>query len=209
MIMVWERYCYASPKPEFFLFSLFIFSFISQLIWVCLGWNFHRWFSIHKQENWCIIDLFSLQFCRSQHSYPVPLSNWVFFTHIPIYTDTALSLVKKFVQSALEFMKKILVCGAEGVCEISHEFQQYWDEVTELWFLAMQSEYQPTQVLCLINICYIYRSYDNGRVNWLKGGGGACARFTWVPVVLGWGHWTSVPGLAIWLSTHLQNSMNP
>ena len=23
MIMVWERYCYASPKPEFFLFSLF------------------------------------------------------------------------------------------------------------------------------------------------------------------------------------------
>ena len=24
--------CYASPKPEFFLFSLFIFSFISQLI---------------------------------------------------------------------------------------------------------------------------------------------------------------------------------
>ena len=31
--MVWERYCYASPKPEFFLFSLFIFSFISQLIY--------------------------------------------------------------------------------------------------------------------------------------------------------------------------------
>ena len=40
MIMVWERYCNASPKPEFFLFSLFIFSFISQLIWVRLGWNF-------------------------------------------------------------------------------------------------------------------------------------------------------------------------
>ncbi|XP_063956391.1 neurochondrin homolog [Lytechinus pictus] len=35
-------------------------------------------------------------------------------------------------------MKKILVCGSEGVCEISTEFQQYWDEVTELWFLAMQ-----------------------------------------------------------------------
>ncbi|XP_071499941.1 neurochondrin-like [Diadema antillarum] len=52
--------------------------------------------------------------------------------------DTSLSLVKKFVQSALEFMKKILVCGSEGMCEISHEFQQYWDEVTELWFLAMQ-----------------------------------------------------------------------
>ena len=74
MIMVWERYCNASPKPEFFLFSLFIFSFISQLIWVRLGWNFHRWFSIQKQVNWCTIDLFSLKFCTSQHSYPVPLS---------------------------------------------------------------------------------------------------------------------------------------
>ena len=49
MIMVWERYCNASPKPEFFLFSLFIFSFISRLIWVRLGWYFHRWFSIQKQ----------------------------------------------------------------------------------------------------------------------------------------------------------------
>ena len=75
MIMVWERYCNASPKPEFFLFSLFIFSFISQLIWVRLGWNFHRWFSIQKQVNWCTIDPFSLKFCTSQHSYPVPLNN--------------------------------------------------------------------------------------------------------------------------------------
>ena len=73
MIMVWECYCNASPKPEFFLFSLFIFSFISQLIWVRLGWNFHRWFSIQKQVNWCTIDPFSLKFCTSQHSYPVPL----------------------------------------------------------------------------------------------------------------------------------------
>ena len=72
--MVWERYCNASPKPEFFLFSLFIFSFISQLIWVRLGWNFHRWFSIQKQVNWCTIDPFSLKFCTSQHSYPVPLT---------------------------------------------------------------------------------------------------------------------------------------
>ena len=56
MIMVWERYCNASPKPEFFLFSLFIFSFISQLIWVRLGWKFHRWFSMQKQVNWCTID---------------------------------------------------------------------------------------------------------------------------------------------------------
>ena len=76
MIMMWERYCNASPKPEFFLFSLFIFSFISQLIWVRLGWNFHRWFSIQKQVNWCTIDPFSLYFCTSQHSYPVPLSQW-------------------------------------------------------------------------------------------------------------------------------------
>ena len=74
MIMVWERYCNASPKPEFFLFSLFIFSFISQLIWVSLGWNFHRWFSIQKQVSWCTIDPFSLKFCTSQHSYPVPLN---------------------------------------------------------------------------------------------------------------------------------------
>ena len=73
MIMVWERYCNASPKPEFFLFSLYIFSFISQLIWVRLGWNFHRCFSIQKQVNWCTIDPFSLKFCTSQHSYPVPL----------------------------------------------------------------------------------------------------------------------------------------
>ena len=73
MIMVWERYCNASQKPEFFLFSLFIFSFISQLIWVRLGWNFHRRFSIQKQLNWCTIDSFSLKFCTSQHSYPVPL----------------------------------------------------------------------------------------------------------------------------------------
>ena len=74
MIMVWERYCNTSPKPEFFLFSLFIFSFISQLIWVRLGWNFHRWFSIQNQVNRFTIDPFSLKFCTSQHSYPVPLS---------------------------------------------------------------------------------------------------------------------------------------
>ena len=73
MIMVWERYCNASPKPELFVFSLFIFSLISQRIWVRLGWNFHRWFSIQKQVNLCTIDLFSLKFCTSQHSYPVPL----------------------------------------------------------------------------------------------------------------------------------------
>ena len=70
--------CNASPKPECILVSLLIFSLISQLIWVCLGWNFHRWFSIQKQVNWCTIDHFSLKFCTSQHSYPVPsnLFNW-------------------------------------------------------------------------------------------------------------------------------------
>ena len=73
MIMWWERYSNASPKPDFFLFSLFIFSFISQLIWIRLGWNFHRWFSIQERVNWCTIDPFSLYFCTSQHSYPVPL----------------------------------------------------------------------------------------------------------------------------------------
>ena len=83
--MVWERYCNASPKPEFFLFSLFIFSFISQLIWVRLVWNFHRWFSIQKQVNWCTIDPFSLQFCTSQHSYPVPLISH--FSHVYINND--------------------------------------------------------------------------------------------------------------------------
>ena len=76
MIMVWECYCNASPKPAFFLFSLFLFSFISQLIRVRLGWNFHRWFSIQKQVNWCTIDPFSLKFCTSQHFYPVPLKVW-------------------------------------------------------------------------------------------------------------------------------------
>ena len=82
MIMVWERYCNASPKPEFFLFSLFLFSFISQLIWVCLGWNFHRWFSIQKQVNWCTIDPFSLKFSTSQHSYPVPLTSAILYTNL-------------------------------------------------------------------------------------------------------------------------------
>ena len=73
MIMWCERYSNASPKPDFFLFSLFIFSFISQLIWIRLGWNFHRWFSIQERVNWCTIDPFSLYFCTSQHSYPVIL----------------------------------------------------------------------------------------------------------------------------------------
>ena len=73
MIMVWERYCNASPKQNYFYFLCLYFHSYLPLIWVCLGWNFHRWFSIQKQVNWCIIDPFTLKFCTSQHSYPVPL----------------------------------------------------------------------------------------------------------------------------------------
>ena len=51
MIIVWERYCNASPKPEFFLFSLFIFSFISRLMWVRLGWNFHTQMILHTETS--------------------------------------------------------------------------------------------------------------------------------------------------------------
>ena len=40
--MVWERYCNASPKPEFFLFSLFILSFISQLNMSPFGLKFSQ-----------------------------------------------------------------------------------------------------------------------------------------------------------------------
>ena len=94
MIMVWERYCNASPKPEFSVFSLFIFSFISRLIWVCLGWHFHRWFSIQKQVNRCTIDPFSLKFCTSQHSYPVPLNvvNTTEYTRAGVYGKCVLTM---------------------------------------------------------------------------------------------------------------------
>ena len=103
MIMVWERYCNASPKPAFLLFSLFIFSFMSQLIWVCLGWNFHSWFSIQEQVNGCTVDPFSLKFCTSQHSYPVPLKSlptlyfkrpreWPLFLHVAFNILSSLSI---------------------------------------------------------------------------------------------------------------------
>ena len=49
MIMVWERYCNTSPKPEFFLFSLLRFSLQSQLIF--LGWIFTMILNIQKQVN--------------------------------------------------------------------------------------------------------------------------------------------------------------
>ena len=113
MIMVWERYCNASPKSEFFLFSLFIFSFISQLIWVRLGRNFHRWFSIQKQVNWCTIDPFSLKFCTSQHSYPVPLIGmlgliwmcmhlWMNFIKMTTDIQEKLKIVKNLCTKSME-----------------------------------------------------------------------------------------------------------
>ena len=71
MIMVWERDCNASPKPEFFLFSLFN---ISQLIWVCLGLKFSQMILHTETSNRCTIEPFSLKLCTSQHSYPVPLN---------------------------------------------------------------------------------------------------------------------------------------
>ena len=63
----------ASPKAEFFfIFFVYIFIHISANI-SPFGLKFHRRFSIQKQVNWCTIDPFSLKFCTSQHSYPVPL----------------------------------------------------------------------------------------------------------------------------------------
>ena len=47
MIMLRERYCNASPKPEFFLFSLFIVAFISQPSMSLSGLKF----STQKQVN--------------------------------------------------------------------------------------------------------------------------------------------------------------
>ena len=114
LIMVWKRYCNASPKPELFLFSLFIFSFIAQLIWVCLGWNFYRWFSIQKQVNWCTIDPFSLKFCTSQHSYPVPLmflqgdGRSHYQTHLVTYNDKASKFPSKQRKQWLRVTKYIL-----------------------------------------------------------------------------------------------------
>ena len=96
MIMVWERYCNASSKPEFFLFSLFIFSFISQLIWVCLGWNFHRSMIFHTvtsklMYNWS----FLFEVLHKQHSYPVLLMHMVEVSY-PTYEITLSSSLCTF-----------------------------------------------------------------------------------------------------------------
>ena len=105
-IMVWEHYCNASPKPEFSLFPLFIFSFISQLIWVRLGWNFHRWFSIQKQVNWCTIYPCSLKFCTSQHSYPVPLRKCILKSAISVEKYCVILLL---FAAVLPFLVSILI----------------------------------------------------------------------------------------------------
>ena len=84
LIMVWERYCNTSPKPEFFLFSLFIFSIISQLIRVRLRWNFHRWFSMQKQVNWCTIDPFSLKFLHKPTLLPSTFKSNKKYIHVSI-----------------------------------------------------------------------------------------------------------------------------
>ena len=63
----WKKWCESVSvtllqNQNSFLFSLFIFSFISQLIWVRLGWKYHRWFSIQEQVNWCTIKYWSFLF---------------------------------------------------------------------------------------------------------------------------------------------------
>ena len=61
-------------EPEFSWFSLLIFSFISQLIWVRLGWIFQPMILIQVFTvlfNWS----FTLWSYESQHSYPVPVKD--------------------------------------------------------------------------------------------------------------------------------------
>ena len=73
--MVWERYCYASPKPEFFfIFFVYIFIRISANT-NPFGLQFSQMI-LHTETsklmyNWSFL---FVQFCTSQHSYPVPLS---------------------------------------------------------------------------------------------------------------------------------------
>ena len=158
--MVWERYCNASPKPEFFLFSLFIFSFISQLIWVRLGSNSHRWFSIQKQVNWCTIDPFSLKFCISQHSYPVPLKHnrsKNMKRGNPIQTNASIMIIKIDFPSFLQgirwrkrqkYFDKKLTWGASAC--VSHPFSGQVSPLTSpsVIFTVKCSLMQPLQYTC-------------------------------------------------------------
>ena len=124
MIMVWEHYCNASPKPEFFLFSLFIFSFISQLIWVHLGWNFHRWFSIQKTSklmyNWSFLfvvlhratllpSTFKPISCVAKHrwSFSVTLPNDIFIP-LPSVYPYILSIIRQWEGRSAEGLLSLL-----------------------------------------------------------------------------------------------------
>ena len=63
-------------KPEFFLFSLFVFTFISQLFFMSLfGLKFSQ-VILHTETSKLVYNLILslFEFCTSQHSYPVPLS---------------------------------------------------------------------------------------------------------------------------------------
>ena len=73
MIMVWEHYCYASPKPEFFfIFFVYIFIHISANM-SPFGLKFSQMI-LHTETSKLMYNLsFLFVVCTSQHSYPVPL----------------------------------------------------------------------------------------------------------------------------------------
>ena len=61
MIMVWERYCNACPKPEFFIIFIHISANIS-----LFGLKFSQTvLHVQKQVNRCTIDPFSLKFSQA------------------------------------------------------------------------------------------------------------------------------------------------
>ena len=145
---MWERYFNASPKPEFFIFSLFVFSFISQLIWVRLHWNFHRWFSIQKQVNWCTIDPFSLKFCTCQHSYPVPLSSCCKFMWSVLWKDLFSLRWTKF--QLLVQIHSIMnsVCSQINAVIKNHFIDHVIDKISV--------------VISMSNVCYMFiKSFNN------------------------------------------------
>ena len=71
MIMVWERYCNASPKPEFFLFSVYIFIHISANMSL-FGLKFPQMIlnteTSKLMYNWSFFSVV----LHKQHSYPLP-----------------------------------------------------------------------------------------------------------------------------------------
>ena len=73
MIMVWESYCYASTKPNFFFIFLgSIFIHISANMSL-FGLKFLQMILHTETIKLMYNNPFSLEFCTSQHSYPVPL----------------------------------------------------------------------------------------------------------------------------------------